>query len=118
MTNGVEITLDKPRGIRFTFDELKPPRARLGKPMGEVVADLTRLSATTLQHALYAGLRSEDKRLRFEDVERLVTEYVESGRGALNDVLYLLNEAFTESGYFGRAAGDKAAAEERWGSGD
>ena len=111
MTSGVEITLDRVRRIKFTFADLKAMEGRLGKPMGEIVGDLTRLSVNTLQHALYAGLRSDDKRLRFEDVERLLTEYVDSGRGGLNDVLYLLNEAFTESGYFGRGAGDKAAAE-------
>jgi len=111
MTNGVEITLDKPRRIRFTFAELKSLEARLGKPMGDVVSDMTRLSVNTLQHMLFAGLRATDSRLRFEDVERLLIEWVEGGKGTLNDVLYALNEALMESGYFGRGAGDKAASD-------
>ncbi len=108
---GTEITLDKPRRLRFTFAELKSLETRLGKPVGDVVADMARLSVGTLQHVLFAGLRATDPRLRFEDVERMLVEFVEGKRGTLNDVLYALNEALMESGYFGRAAGDKAAEE-------
>jgi len=54
-------------------------------------------------------LRATDNRLRFEDLERLLIDFVEGGKGTLNDVLYVLNEALMDSGYFGRAAGDKEA---------
>lgn len=109
MTNGVEFTLDKPRRIKFTLAELKALEQRLGKPMGDIVADMTRLSVNTMQQVLFAGLRATDNRLRFEDLERMLIDFVEGGKGTLNDVLYVLNEALMDSGYFGRAAGDKEA---------
>lgn len=104
MADAVEIVLDKPRRVKFTWGDLKALQQRLGKPVGEIVADLGKLDVLAIQHLLFAGLHHEDARLRFDDVGGLIEKYVEGGK-TLGDVLYVLNEAFTRSGYFGREAG-------------
>ena len=101
MGERVEIVLDRPREVRFTWADLKVVQGRLGKPLGDVMVDMGRLDVVAIQHLLFVGLRHDDPRLRFEDVGDLIEKFVVGGK-TVGDLLYALNEAFTASGYFGR----------------
>jgi len=104
MAEGIEIVLDRPRRVRYTWGDLKALQQRLSKPVGEIVADLGKLDVNAIQHLLFAGLHHEDARLRFDDVGGLIEKYVDGGK-TLGDVLWVVNEALTQSGFFGREAG-------------
>ena len=80
MADGVEIVLDRPRHVTYTWGDLKALQTRLGKPTGEIVADLGKLDVNAIQHLLFAGLHHEDARLRFDDVGGLIEKYVDGGK--------------------------------------
>lgn len=109
-SNGpVEIVLDRPRTVRYTFADLKGLQRALGKPMAQVVADMGQLDVVALQHVLYAGLRHEDKRLRLDDVGEMIQKFIDGGK-TLGDIYYVVNQGLVESGFFGREEGDRGAA--------
>ena len=104
MTQPVELTLKgRMRRLKFTIPEVKALEARLGKTAGAIFSDLTQLGITTLQQVLWAALRHEDPRLRYEDVEGLIQDHLDTG-GSTMDFLYAINEAVVASGLFGRGA--------------
>ena len=103
MNPGVVIELDRTRHVKFTFSELKTLQQRLGKPLGEIFGDLTKLDVAALQVVLWVGLRADDKALRFERVEELIQDYIDGGH-SVGDVLYVVNEAVVASGFFGAEA--------------
>ena len=108
MTAPVEFTLGgRLRRLKFTIVEIKALEGRLGKPVGDVFGDLAKLSITGLQHVLWAALRHEDRKLRFEDVETLIQGHIDGG-GSLSEFLYAINDAAVASGLFGRAAGTES----------
>ena len=78
---------------------------RLAIQIGEEGFDS--LGVTTLQQVLWAGLRHDDQRLRYEDVERLMQSHLDVG-GSTLDLLYSINEAAVASGLFGRAVGTES----------
>mgnify|MGYP001593738174 CR=1 FL=1 len=109
MTHSVELTVNgRIKRLKFTISEVKALEARLGKPAGDIFADLGKLSITSLQQVLWAALRHEDKKLRFEDVETMLQAHLEGG-GSLLEFLYAINDAAVASGLFGRGAGDEEA---------
>src|SRR3972149_6559353 len=108
MAEGIETVLARPRRVRYTWGDLKALQQRLSKPVGEIVADLGKLDVNAIQHLLFAGLHHEDARLRFDDVGGLIEKYVDGGK-TLGDVLWVVNEALTQSGFFGREAGGTGA---------
>lgn len=101
MGERVEIVLDRPREVKFTWADLKTLQGRLGKPIGEILGDMGKLDVVAIQHLLFQGLHHGDPRLRFDDVGAMIEKFVAGGK-TVGDVLYALNEAFTASGYFGR----------------
>lgn len=106
--DAVEIVLDRPRTVKFTWGDLKSLQGRLGKPLGDIMMDMGKLDVVAIQHVLFAGLRHDDARLRFDDLGSLIERYIDGGK-TIGDVLYVLNEALTQSGFFGREEGRKEA---------
>src|SRR3990167_1066507 len=108
MAEGVEIVLDRPRRVSYTWGDLKALQQRLGKPVGEIVADLGKLDVNAIQHLLFAGLHHDDARLRFDDVGGLIEKYVAGGK-TLGDVLWVITGALTRWGFFGGEGGGTGA---------
>lgn len=101
MSEQVEVILDRPRTVKFTWPDLKALQSRLGKPLGDIMVDLGKLDVVAIQHVLFAGLRHDDQKLRFDDVGAMIEAFVAGGK-TVGDVLYVINEAMAASGYFGR----------------
>ena len=108
-TTGISITLDKPRVLKLTFPELQALETRLQKPVGDIFGDLSKLSFHAIHHLMFAALRHEDKKLRFESVATMIQEYLEDGHD-IGDLLQVINEAIQNSGVFGRGAGSQEPA--------
>lgn len=99
MDQGVEIVLGRPRRLRFRYQDMRALEERAGKPLGEVVGDLARMSIKTVELVVWAGLRHEEPRLRPDDVQPLLQAYFEEGK-SLSDILAVLRQAVQESGFF------------------
>ena len=102
MNSGIEITLDRPRRVKYTFVTFKTLQLRLGnKAVGDIFTDLTKLDVNSLQTVLWVGLLHEDRSLRYDKVEEFIERYIEDGH-TVGDLLHVINEAVKESGFFGR----------------
>lgn len=99
MDQGVEIILGRPRRLKFRYQDMRALEEKVGKPLGEIVADLGRLSIRTTEMVLWAGLRHEDARLAPGDMLELLGEYFEGGK-SLSDLMEVLRKAVQESGFF------------------
>ena len=106
--NTLEITLDKPRQLRFTFNALCVLEDTLGRPLGDVLGALRRLNARDFRAVLWAGLRHEDPALTPEGAGDLVTGWLDGGGDYL--VLYdQVDRALVRSGILGKAAKEREA---------
>jgi len=98
---GIAITLDRPRTLKLTYEQLIALEQRIGKPSGEIFGDLAKMSLQSLTAVMFAALRHEDTKLRYDAVGRMIGEYLEDGHD-IGDLLQLVNEVVTQSGLFGR----------------
>lgn len=97
----VEITLDKPRHLRFTINALEQLEATLGDmPLRDVIGQLNRAGIRVTRQALWAGLRHEDRKLTPDRVGELMDAFFEAG-GDLTDLYRAIDEAIMASGVFG-----------------
>lgn len=99
----VEIELDRPRRMRFSFRDLRDLENRLGGiPFQEVLNRLQAMHLNTLVQTIHIGLRGEDPRMTVARVEEIIEEYLGKGR-PLADLLSAVAEAMELSGITGRA---------------
>ena len=91
------------RKVRYAIRDLRDLERVLAKPLGDAVADMTRLGAEPLSIFLWAGLKHEDRPLTIEKTLDLIQEHVDSG-GEISDIRQAVNDALVLSGYFGQKA--------------
>jgi hypothetical protein len=87
-TRSVDITLDKPRRIRFDVNALDTlDQALGGMPLMEMIRLLSQGSVRASKLALWVGLRHEDRNLTPDRVGNMMQEHLDDGGelGELND---------------------------------
>jgi len=86
----IEITLDKPRRLRFTMTTLRElevdVRRELGLPLNEAMGRWYSITARLL---VLHGLRADDKKLTFDVVEGLLQNHIDAG----GDIAKLYDQA-------------------------
>lgn len=73
MKNGITITLDKPRTLRYGMNALAKIEDLTGKSI--LALDLNKVGIKDLLAIIYGGLYHEDKTLTIEKVGDLIDEY-------------------------------------------
>lgn len=110
--NYVEITLDKPRKLRFQVVETRDACRRLGNlSFMALLARLNEADLESLSVMLWKGLGWEDKRLTLDAVDALVQKHIDGG-GTLGDLLGYITEGLAVSGLIRRrgAEGNESSA--------
>jgi hypothetical protein len=96
----VPIDFDKPRQLKFDLAAVRDLEAALnGKPLADIVNDLSRLGVTALVLSLWAGLKHEDRTLNPKLVERMLTTYI-AEKKSLRTLGQAINDALDETGLF------------------
>lgn len=98
MKQGITITLDKPRTLRYGLNALAKIEDITGKSI--LSLDLNKVGIKDLLAIIYGGLYHEDKTLTIEKVGNLVDEY-----SNLTEIAEKLGEALTVA--FGGEKTDK-----------
>ena len=102
----VDLTLDKPRRLRFDINALADVEQIGGHPLPQLLGVL---GFSTIRLLLWAGLRHEDRRLTVERVGDIMTAYLQGG-GALATLAERITDALEQSGVLGRAEGAQGNA--------
>lgn len=98
----VEVTLDRPRHLRFDVAALdKLEQALGGQPLGEIVGRLDKFSVTALITACWIGLRHEERSLSRDRVAKLIQDFFDGG-GTFVTLVELVAKALNESGVWYR----------------
>jgi len=96
----VSIDFDKPRQLKFDLAAVRDLEAALnGRPLGQILTDLTQLGINTLVVSLWAGLKHEDRTLNPKLVERMLTTYIDNKK-SLRLLGRAINDALDETGLF------------------
>lgn len=96
MKQGITITLDKPRTLRYGVNALAKIEDIIGKPLSAL--DLGKVGIKDLLAIVYAGLYHEDKNLTVEQVGDLIDEH-----SNLAEIAEKVGEALTLA--FGKTEG-------------
>lgn len=96
MKNGIIISLDKPRTLRYGINALAKIEDLTGRPI--TALDLNSVGIKDLLVIVYAGLYHEDKALTLEKVGDLIDEH-----SNINEIAEKVGEAFTLA--FGKGDG-------------
>lgn len=106
----IDITLDKPRRLRFDVNALDALESALGEPLGRMIGLLAQGSIRALKLAIWQGLRHEDRMLTPDRAGNLVQDWFDAGRelGDLNDVVI---EAIYASGVVKRPEEEPTASD-------
>lgn len=96
-----ELTLDKPRHVRYRWQDVKELSRRLGgATLQGLLAKLGEADPETLSTALLLGLRHEEPKLTGERIDEILDAYFRSDEGRLATVLTAINEALQNCGLF------------------
>ena len=96
-----EIMLDKPRRVRYRWQDVKELGRRLGgASLQGMLAKLGEADPETISTALLIGLRHEDPKLKVEDLDEIIDAYLRRPDGRLADLLGAINEALQNCGLF------------------
>lgn len=98
MVNGVPITLDRERYLRFDWNRLCQLEDRLGMGLGRAIM-LGRYEANLLRLLVWAGLLHEEPKLTVERAGELIQLYLEGG-GSLEELNRKINEALAATKLF------------------
>jgi len=102
----VEIELDRPRKIRFSFSDLRTLETRLGNlPFQSILEMLSQMNLNALAATLAIGLRWDDKTISPSKVDALMDEYMKKHQTVV-PVLEAIVKAFEVSGITGGASED------------
>lgn len=105
----VDLTLDKPRSLRYDLNALADVETLLGKPFGVVVGEMRALGVVSLRALLWAGLRHEDRRLTVERAGALIQGYLEQDGNLLEQLYAKIDEALVKSKVFGTPEGNQSS---------
>lgn len=107
----IDITLDKPRRLRFDMKALRAletdVRRELGLPLQEA---MVRWFSVTARLLVLHGLRHEDPKLTLERVEGAIQNYIDAG-GDVTLVYEAASRALRLSGVFGAKSQQEAQDE-------
>lgn len=96
----VPIDFDKPRQLKFDLAAVRDLEAALGgKPLADVITDLSRLGVNALVLSLWAGLKHEDRTLNPRLVERMLSSYI-AEKKSIRLLGRAVNDALEETGLF------------------
>ena len=105
-----EITLDKPRRLRFDLAAFKDLEAAMGGvPLGTIYRQIQQFGLTAISLALWAGLKHEDRALTRPLTDTIFETYL-TGGGRVSTVTTALMEAIDASGLFGGPEGNAPAS--------
>lgn len=103
---------NRERHLRFDIDAMLALEAATGKTTGEVVADLARISFTTLAYALWAGLKHEDPSLTPKLVIKYLQTYEKLAGASLKDLRKAVSDAIDESAWFQQLSAEDTSEED------
>ena len=96
-----ELTLDRPRHVRYRWQDVKELARRLGgTSLQGLLTKLGEADPETMTTALLLGLRHEDSKLNVEKLDDILDAYFRSDEGRLATVLGAINEALQNCGLF------------------
>ena len=99
MKDYAEITLDKPRRVRYRWQDIRELTRRLsGATLQGLLSKLGEADPETITTALLLGLRHEDPKLTVERIDEILDAYFRTDEGRLASVLAALNEALANCG--------------------
>ena len=108
----VQIELDKPRQLKYGLGALRDlERAMNGKPLAQILMDLSSVGIDALCIALLHGLKHEDQSLNANLVLKLLDKHVESGE-SLQPLYRAVSQALEETGVF-RTSEDVAEGKQK-----
>lgn len=107
----VQIELDKPRNLKFGLGALRDLERATGKPLAQILMDLSSVGIDALSTALLHGLKHEDPTLNPSLVMRLLERHVESGE-SLQPLYRGVSQALEETGVF-RTSEDVAEGKQK-----
>ena len=94
-----EITLDKPRRVRYRWQDIRELTRRLnGATLQGLLSKLTEADPETITLALQLGLRHAESKITIERVDEILDAYFRTEDGRLATVLGALNEALQACG--------------------
>ena len=94
-----EITLDKPRRVRYRWQDVRELTRRLnGATLQGLLGKLAEADPETITVALQLGLRHAEPKLTIERVDEILDAYFRTDEGRLATVLAALNEALQACG--------------------
>lgn len=98
----IPVDLDRPRNLNFGLRDLRDLERHLdGKPLGDVIRDMSRMGMDAMIKALLVGLRHEDPTLNEKLVEKMLWTYFHTERKDLSVVTTAISDALMETGIFG-----------------
>lgn len=93
---------DKPRTLKYDLAAIRDMEAVLDKPLSDIVGHMIRGGINAIVVALWAGLKSEDKTLNVNLVNKMLTTHLErakgKGRNELRVLTRAINDAIEETG--------------------
>ena len=101
MKDYADITLDKPRRLRYRWQDIRDLTRRLGGvTLQDLLAKLGAADPETISVAMLLGLRHEQPRITMEQIDELLDAYFrrEEPPGRLGDILNAITEAIQASG--------------------
>ena len=99
MADYAEITLDKPRRVRYRWQDIRELCRRLGGvTLQGLLAKLGEAEPDTISTALMLGLRHDEPRITGERVDEILDAYFRTEDGRLGTVLTAINEGIQASG--------------------
>ena len=94
----VEITLDKPRTLKYRWPDLRDLSRRLnGASLSQLFTRLGEADPDAVSMALMVGLRHQDGKLTLDKVDELIQGFFDGG-GKVADLLNAITEAIQSSG--------------------
>lgn len=96
----IQIELDKTRNLKYGIAAVRDLEAALGgRPLGDVIHDLSRLGINALVVALLHGLKHEDSALSVNLIMKMLDRYLESGE-SLQPLYDAVSESLDKTGVF------------------
>lgn len=95
----IDVTLDKPRKLRFDVNALSTLEKALTVPLGEIVVQLRRVSVSTLITCIQVGLLHEERNITPDRVGNMIQAFFD--RDPENDfeaLARLVSDALEASG--------------------
>lgn len=104
----IDITLDKPRKLRFDINALDGLEQALNLPLGAILGLFRQGSIRAAKVAAWFGLRHEDKNLTEQKVGVILQDYLDGG-GTIPELHNLIIDAIFASGVVKRDEEDPSS---------